>query len=374
MIDLAFNNIRRQRTRTFLTVLGIIIGIGAVVSLGSISSGLRVEIEKSLEISAGKITVSEKGAEFITGFTGSELNDEDLDSLASISGVKDVVPLIYYFEGVGVGFGGPEWVAVGMPPDKQEYFTGETIRIDEGRELEDGDIEVMVSGSNFAARNDLEVGDFYVLKEADLEVVGILEESDISDVDNNFIVPLEGLKDIVGRDTYQLAYVIPEDVGDTEFVAERVEDENEELQSLTSTEIARQASEILDQISLFTLGIGAVAAFVGGLGIMNTMIMSVLERKREIGVMKAIGATRRKIMIHFITEAVLMAAIGGVAGIALGFFGSLALGTLLGFTLAITPALAGGAFVFAVILGLVGGLYPSWQAAKLDPVEALRYE
>ena len=376
MIDLAFKNIARQRTRTFLTVLGIVIGIGAVVALGSISEGLNNEVQQSLELNAGKIIVSEKDSSgFFVGFSGSELTEEHVEDIAGVSGIKEVVPQIYYWETI-IPFQGPDWVAIGIQPSKAEFFSGEAIEVEEGRELDDGDTDVIVAGKDFAERYGLEVGDFFTLKETDLEIVGVLEEAGTSNIDGNFIVPLEALQDITDIDFFPVIYAIPEDVRETEILSERIEDENEDLDALTSTDIARQASEIVGQVTVFTIGIGAVAALVGGLGIMNTMIMSVLERRREIGVMKAIGARRRKILLHFMTEALLISAIGGAIGIGLGIFMSRALGAVLGFFsgAVITWELVAGSFLFAIILGLSGGFYPAWKAAKLDPVEALRYE
>lgn len=376
MLDLAFKNIIRQQTRTFLTVLGIVLGIGAVVALGSISAGLNEEIQASLELNAGRIIVTQEGSSgFIVGFEGSELTEEDVQEIADTSGVKEVVPQIYEI-GELVPFEGPEWVAVGIDPEKMEFFVGETIEVEEGRALEEGDGDVMVIGIDFADEQNLEVGDFFTIDETELEVVGIFERTEIMDIDNNFIMPLEALQEITETETVPVVYVIPEDLKNTELLAERIEDQNEEFEALTDTEIARQASQIVGQVSVFTVGIGAVAALVGGLGIMNTMIMSVMERRREIGVMKAIGATRRMILIHFLTEAFLISAIGGVIGIIFGVIASSFLGLILGFFAfaSITLDLIAGGFLFAIILGIVGGFYPAWKAARLDPVVALRYE
>lgn len=375
MWDLAISNIRRQRTRTFLTVLGIIIGIAAIVALGSISEGINADIQQSLELVGGKIVVSEEGASmFMMGFAGSDLTDENVETLEDVSGVKDVAPILYHI-GEMVSFGGPEWVAIGIGADKAEYFSGEKIRVLEGRDLEPGDGEVMVAGSNFAEKQDLEVGDFFTLEETDLEVIGLLEESGISDIDNDFIVPIETMQDILDMDNYQMIYVIPDDIRETEIIAERIEDADENFDALTSTDIARQAGEIVNQIRIFTLGVGAIAALVGGLGIMNTMIMAVLERRREIGVMKAIGATRRRILVHFLMEAALLSLIGGIVGIILGSIGAMGMGMVMGFArMGVTPALVLGSLGFALLLGIVGGFYPAWKASKLDPVEALRYE
>jgi len=376
MLDLAFKNIKRQRTRAFLTVLGIVIGIAAVVSLGSLSEGLNQLVQNNLELTAGKIVVAQAGSSgFLIGFAGSELTDEDLSEIQSVSGVKEVVPQLYAI-GEIIPFEGPAWVAIGIEPSKTEFFAGENIKIEKGRSLEDGDGEVIVAGANFADEQNLDAGDFFAIKDTELEVVGIFEKSGQGDIDNNFIVPLNALQDITEQDFFQTIYVIPDDLTKIELIAERIENENEKYDALTSTDIARQAGMIVSQIRLFTLGMGAIAALVGGLGIMNTMIMSVLERRREIGVMKAVGGTKRFIIRQFLTESVLISFIGGLIGIGFGFLGARLMEVAFSFTegAVITPALIIGSLAFAVILGIAGGLYPAYKAANLDPVEALRYE
>ena len=148
------------------------------------------------------------------------------------------------------------------------------------------------------------------------------------------------------------------------------------FQSLDTSEGARTAPR--SQFSKKAIGLLFLCAgiCVGGLGVMNTMIMAVLERRREIGVLKALGATKRKVMVQFLLEASVISVLGGVVGVAVGFGASFFMGSISNFS--ITPVvslqLVLGSLLFALVLGLVGGLYPSWKAARLDPVEALRYQ
>ncbi|MCX6814220.1 MAG: ABC transporter permease [Candidatus Aenigmarchaeota archaeon] len=373
MWDLALRNIMRNRTRTILTVLGILIGIGSIVALGSIAEGIDASIQSSLQLSTSKITVQQKNAGIF--WMGSELTNEDLDVVKSVGGIKDVVPLMVRVENIQA-FQGPEYVVVGIEPDKTQYFVNENTKMYQGRELEDGDSGVAVMGKTIADKYNIQVGDSWIIKNEDFEVVGIIEKTDISDIDSAILVTLEDLQNVENKDTYYAIYVIPDDIKDTEKIAAEIDDSSDNLQALTSKELARQASQIVDQIRFFTFGIGAIAAFVGGLGVMNTMIMAVLERRREIGVMKAIGATNRMVLTQILTESALISLIGGLGGIALGLGTSFLLSAGFGgqITPVVTPGLALTGLGFALFLGVIGGLYPARKAAQLDPVEALRYE
>lgn len=374
MFDLAYRNIMRQKSRTILTALGILIGIGAIVALGSVAEGIDAMVQSGLELTAGKITIVEKDAGFF-GMMG-ELTDEDLEVVEGIGGIKDIVPILFYMESM-VMMQGPEWTAIGIDPGKGEYFVGENVEMEDGRMLEEGESGVAVLGYTLATRYNVEVSDFWTIKEEDFEIVGVIERTDISDIDSSVMVDFDDLMDVMEVDTYQMIYVIPDDVKDTERIAEDIEDSSERLDAMTSKEMARQAGQMVDQIRMFTFAIGAIAALVGGLGVMNTMIMAVMERRREIGVMKAIGATNRMVLTQILTESAMISFIGGMGGVLLGILGAFVVGGIFGggqITAIVTPGLAFTGLAFALILGVVGGFYPARKASKVDPVEALRYE
>jgi putative ABC transport system permease protein len=374
MFDFAFKNIMRQKTRTILTTMGILIGIGAIVALGSVAEGLDSAIQSGLELTAGKITVMEKDSGMF-GMMG-ELNDEDLEVVNSLSGIKETVPVLVYMEGFDMSMSF-DYQVIGIDTGKTEYFIGENPEFENGRDMEEGESFVAVIGKTVADRYNLESGDFFTIEEEDFEIVGVLGLTNMQDIDMGVMVPLPDLQTVTGVDTFQAMYVIPDDIKDTERIADDIEDASDRLDAVTTQEMARQAGAIVDQVRLFTFGIGAIAAFVGGLGVMNTMIMSVMERRREIGVMKAIGATNAMVLKQIIMESAMISLLGGVGGVLIGLLGAVVLTYVIAggaITATVTPSLAATGIGFALFLGIVGGLYPARKASMIDPVIALRYE
>ncbi len=376
MIDLAFRNITRRKTRTILTIIGIAIGIAAIVAIGSISEGLYIMTSGEMEEIAGKITVfkGEMG-ELLTAIMSSRLTETDLEQIRSVDGVKEAYPIMTHSK-MKTGQGIPEYILGGVEPGKEDIYIGESIKCIEGRGLEEGDLDVAVVGYRFADENDVEVGDYITLKGYELEVVGVYEETDSMEKDYVIVVPIETAKDILKKDEYSVIFVLPEDVDDVEEVADAIEEETEGIKALTSKDISRRLSNILGRISIFTYAIASISAIVGGLGVMNTMIMSVMERRREIGTLKALGGTNKFIMVQVLTESSAISMIGGILGVVFGVVGAFILNLVSGgmaFGI-VTPKLLVTGMIFAVFLGIIGGLYPAYQASQLSPVEALRYE
>ena len=344
------------------------------MALGSVAEGLDSTIQSSLELTAGKITVMDAEAGMFG--MGGELDEEDLDIITDLGGIKEVVPIIWFIPSIVI-MQGPEWMAIGIDPEKIEYMIGEHTEFEEGRTIDEGESGVAVIGYTTSQKYALQIGDSWEIKEEEFEIIGIIEETGISDTDTSIIVTFEDLQTVLEEDTFQMLYVIPDDVKDTETIAEDIEDASDKFNAMTTQEMARQAGAIVDQVRLFTFGIGAIAALVGGLGVMNTMIMSVMERRREIGVMKAIGATNRMVLTQIITESAIISLLGGIGGILIGVVGALIVSNAIGggqITAIVTPGLALTGLSFALFLGIVGGIYPARKASMVDPVEALRYE
>ncbi len=379
MFRLAIRNITRQKTRTALTVVGILIGIAAIVALGSISEGLRVQISKSLEQASGLVTVMEESnGNLFMSMSSSELSQEAVDEIMAVDGIESATPVLYrmgYLE-EGHGMGQPTLFESGVKPEDIELFTTEGVVLDEGELLEEGDVDYAMVGWTLSEDLDLEVGDTITVEEKDFTIKGIYEEFGDPGLDSGVIIPLDVAQELLETDTYSAVIVYPEDIDEVQDVADAIEDSVEGVSAFTTAEFAKQIGQIVNQIGFFTIGIGAISAIVGGLGVMNTMIMSVMERRREIGVLKAIGATNSYILKMILIESALISLIGGLLGLGIGFIASKGLGFVTGGQAQgiVTPRLALYSLGFALFLGIAGGLYPAKRASKLSPVEALKYE
>jgi putative ABC transport system permease protein len=377
-IEIALKNIWRQKTRSALTIVGIMIGIAAIVALGSISEGLRVLIEKNLQQASGMITVLQKSeGSLFAVIARSRIGEEKLEEISKVNGVKDATGIIMrgaYLEGSS-GFSEPDLFFIGIDPSKIDMFISSNIRYD-GELLEPSDTFEVVLGSTLADKLGADIGDTVTYRGYEFQVKGILEKTGDRNTDKGFIVNIQTARYILDVEDYTMVIVLPEDIDEVGDVAKAIEDNVDGVSAITTEQFAKQISNIIDQISFFTIGIAAISAIVGGLGVMNTMIMSVMERKKEIGILKAIGATQSFIIRQIIVESALLSLIGGLLGLLLGQVASWSIGYFsqgLAFAQT-TPRLMINALLFSLSLGIIGGLYPAIMAARLDPIEALRYE
>lgn len=391
MLDIALKNVFRQKARSFLTILGIAMGIGLILALGAIGEGLNQQIERSFGNIAGVIDV--RATDNDEG-----ISESVIDGIKLIDGVESVVPVGSYSisRGWGRGFvgmgrppgmmrGGSSMQFTGINPEDLDYLVGEEIIAEEGRKLEESDEGeyVVLLGASSAENQYLNVGDeIEYEKEMDDDttesfyfyVIGILEETGDDDIDGAAYVPLKTMQDLEEDETITELKVKIANVELVEEIENEISDEFDEVRAMSMLSMVRQMESTLGTITMAVLGIGAIAVIVGGIGIMNTMIMSVMERRREIGVMKAIGATTTMILKQVLQESALLSVIGGGVGLGLGYFATTLITSYTTFTTVITPNLIIIGMGFALILGIGAGLYPAWAASRLDPIEVLRYE
>ena len=279
----------------------------------------------------------------------------------------------------GVSFGPPNQV-YGIDPAYLPDVLG-SVPLAAGRWLDAGDFRSAVVGSKVASGDHLGVGSTLTWRKNDYLVVGIMGETDTFP-DNFAVMPLDTVRrdlrlptDVVGGIT-----VVPEPGVDPEIVAARINDQVSKVRAKSPRQFVAEIRQGLAVFNIIMLGGAVLAGIVGGLAVVNTMIMSVNERTREIGIKKALGAEDRTIVREFLTEAAAMGVIGGLAGAWSGWVAATLLNVVLSSSLGgsnvwlVTPRLIALVLSFALGLGLFAGIFPAWSAARLDPVQALRAE
>ncbi len=366
MLDLTFKDIKGHKIRTFLTILGIIIAIGAVVSLGSISEGMNELVTEQMEMFSGMIEVTEAGVEPGPNTAASTKIDIDVfEDIKEMDGVDEAVPALAKQVPM-------EGIIFGMDLGKLDLFGLENIQVEDGRWPYSEYYEVVI-GDAIAENQDLVLGDMMKIEGKEMEIVGILEKTD-SMFDMLIAMEFETAQDVFEEhETITSIYIKAEDPEDVEYLAEEIESEYPYLDAWTSEEGVEMAEDMIGTVRIVTLGIGIIAAFVAAIGIINTMFMSVSERTRELGIMKAVGATRKQIMRQIFEEAGVLSVFGGVFGLAFGFIGTEAMNLYMGIPLArITPILAVSGVLFGILLSLAAAYYPAVKASEVDAIDAIR--
>ncbi len=372
--DMSLGSLWRHKMRSGLTVLGIILAIAAIVALGSISEGINSLVQEQLKFASGYISVEEAGVATASQSQagppgmGMRIDKSLADDIAQISGVKRVALQTFSLSPSNNIF------VVGIQLDDLEYFDMQNIEFVEGGLPEPGAKELTL-GYTIAEAKGLKQGDEIDINGEKYEISGIMEEQG-SFMDLAAITSLEAAVDTFDFGDYVSGIVVePEDLSEIERIAAEIEELSTDINAETPEERAKTANDIIGGISVFTLGIGVVASIVASIGIINTMVMAVLERKREFGIMKALGAERGVVLRVVLQEAALLGVIGGVIGISLGFIGTEALNQAYPFPIAsISFRLAAISFAYSIILAMLAALYPAYKAVQVDAVEAMREE
>ena len=382
-------NLARRRLRTALTVTGITIGIWALVVFGSMANKISAIVAIGSDYYTGKIVVTDKAG----GLSGdSPMAIALVDDIAAIDGVAAAVPGVSTLldpESTG-GISMPDMV-VGDLPGADHGKNMYDARVAQGRALtaEDADSLVTVLGSDLARKLGKDIGDTLETRGMSFQVVGILEPT-LTAPDATAIVPLAAAQEIFFQDlppvvrenvrADQLATditVYPEDGTDVEALAARIEAEIPNASAMTGTEFDGVVGSSVAIFNAIIVGVALISLIVGGLSVINTMAMTVAERTREIGIKRAIGGSRARVIRELVSEAGLIGLLGGLLGLGLGavvVYLANELGRGSGMILfLLTPQTAIFAVLFSTILGVVAGMIPAWNAARLDPVAALRY-
>lgn len=384
MIRYILRNMWRRKARTFLTVFGIVVGIFALTVLGGMSARLNQQVAGAESWYTTHITVTPSGGSLFGG-GGKYFDISKVDEVAEVEGVQDASGSIGVLidDGSSFSFGAPDLV-IGIQLERSGPLL-DYLAVSEGRMVAGEDSGKVTIGSVLAEKLDASVGGTVELKGKEFEVVGILEPT-LSAPDQFAFAPyqdtlglfFESNPFIEQRPIASSIDVISGEGVDDEALAERIEEEVEGVRVISPEDAQQQISQFSLIFNAILLGIGLIALLVGGLSIINTMVMSVSERTQEIGLKKAIGAGTRSILGEYLLESALIGLMGGLIGTGAGVVVILILNSITRSSnvsvLAVTPAVVVGPVVFAVVLGTLAGIFPAFRASRLRPVESLRGE
>ena len=384
--SLAFKSMAQSKMRAFLTMLGIIIGVAAVIVLVSLVGGFSADLSSSFE-SMGTTTLNvmlmgRGNNTVIEPDEMMELVEENSDLLALCSPVVSVSATVKH---------GSESISTSVSGGSEDYHQLNNYALSQGRAVSYADLnwrsKVAVIGSYVAAElfdGEEALGGTLKINGDRYTVVGVFEEVDDStesSSDNVIVIPYTTAQRL-GRSARISSYTLAATSADT--VDDAVELLENTLFSLTGNEDyyrVSSVSQMLDTVNELTgtltlvlVGIAGISLLVGGIGIMNIMLVSVTERTKEIGIRKSLGGKRRDIMRQFVIEAAVTSAVGGLIGIVLGVAAAYAAGSLLSMTVVISSGAIAIAFSVSVGIGILFGYSPAAKASRLKPIDALHYE
>jgi putative ABC transport system permease protein len=392
--------LRRNLMRTLLTMLGIIIGVGAVIAMVAIGNGAKAQVEAQIASLGQNVILVLSGntsrGGFSMGFGSSaSLNREDYDAIRKeITGITGASPEVRTFAQIAAGNQNINSQVTGVGED---YLDIRAWPLAEGVNFTETDIrnvgKVALIGQTTAKTlfgDENPVGKIIRIKSTPFTIVGLLSGKGMSmmgsDQDDVVIVPYtSAMVRLTGSTTFRSFNVQTANANLMQNVQEQLTEllrqrhritpgKDDDFIVRTQQEISEMATATSRIMTVLLAAIAGVSLLVGGIGIMNIMLVSVTERTREIGVRMAVGARGRDILLQFLIEAITLSVVGGVIGIGLGIGGAQALSANFGWNTLVSPHSIALAFAFSLIIGVFFGFYPARKAAQLDPIDALRYE
>jgi putative ABC transport system permease protein len=395
---LALREIRRHILRSFLTTLGIIIGVASVVTMVTLGNSATASVQDQIATLGTNLLTVRPGQGFGRGGGGPPprlFDEDDVNAVRSqIGGIIAVAPQATI--GVTAIFEAQNWTTT-VTGTTNDYFTAANIELDAGRiftdaELAAGKSVCLIGGTIktnlFKEANPL--GKQFRLKDVSCEVVGVLETRGQGgfgqDQDDQVVMPIKAvMRRLTGNRDIRTFQVAVDENYDTKAVSASVTKllrERRKLEDGTDDDFnifdSKQLSDTLaDTTRTLTALLGTVAAvslIVGGIGIMNIMLVSVTERTREIGIRLAIGAVQREVLMQFLVEAVALSCLGGLVGLILALGATYGLSGVMGVPFAFDWQINLLAFAFSAAIGVIFGYFPARRAASLNPIDALRHE
>jgi putative ABC transport system permease protein len=393
---LALRAIRRNLLRSFLTVLGIVIGVAAVITMVTVGNGATQSVKDQISSMGSNLLIVVPGQRFGPGSDGAPLfKSADVEAIRNqITAAERVAPMVS--KAVTAVYQANNWSTV-VVGTSESYFVSGNWRLAAGRTFNETEERsgkaVCVIGETVRERlfgRQNPVGSEIRIKQFACEVIGLLEPKGQSamgsDQDDTVVMPLRTVqRRLSGSPDINRLTVSVRDGASMDSVKEQVallmrerrnigENEEDDFRVMDTRQIAETLTSTTKILTMLLAAVAAVSLLVGGIGIMNIMLVSVTERTREIGTRLAIGALEREVLLQFLIEAVVLACLGGLVGIALATGASIGLAGLMKVPYLFDPGINLLSFAFAAAIGVIFGYFPARRAAGLNPIDALRHE
>ena len=391
--EIAKRNIRIHLLRSSLAMLGIVIGVVAIASMGILGNSMVLSVSDSLKTVGDSVIVTPHAGGNTRGFGGGgggstslTISDQDFQQIKRVSAPNVAIPVLQTSDRMKLGVGSDDIVAAiyGLDPDDVPDF----LKLQEGG-YSRGDSGCLV-GSTFAKDNNVKVGSRIAIgtdgSKGTMRVTGIIEERgmafDVS-TDSAIVVTRDWFDGTYNRDDYDKVVVKVKNLDEIASVKTAIEKQMNRRDTTVDVMDTRKTMETIfqafGQITTFVSAIGGISMLVAGVSILNIMMMSVTERIKEIGIMRSIGAQRKEVMAMFLYEAAILGVVGSIIGGLLSLMGGYAISSLMLQTtkyLFVPSSLIHIAYgmTFGIIICLICGIYPAWRAANLNPIDALRHE